>query len=224
MKLTKEQVDYIENRLIKNGVSYWDIRVEMLDHLASETEMQMQQGKAFGTAVNEAFFKTNLNGNLKEVVKSRLFKINDRVRKQYFTTALQVFTSYKTFIPLLLFVFGYYWLLQNTPYATFKKISLVIILTPVVLGIYYHILNLVGKNRSGIMLYASFYLFFAFLILQCFIQFTQPDGILEVTQHTHTLIIFIVVVANTIFSYAGIKVFLKNKKQSDLTYKKLQTL
>lgn len=224
MKLTKQQVNYIENRLIKNGVSYWDIRVEMLDHLASETETQMQQGKAFGVAVDYAFFKTKWQGNLKDIVKSRLIKINNRVRKQYFTTALQVFTSYKTLIPLILFVLGYYWLLLNTSYILFKRISLVLILTPVVLGLCYHFLNLVGKNKSGIMLYASFYLFFAFLILQGFIQFIQPDGILEVTQHTHTLIIFAVVVANTIFSYAGIKVFFKNKKQSDLIYKKLQTL
>jgi hypothetical protein len=36
MELTKQQIQHIENRLIKNGVKYWDIRIEMLDHVVSD--------------------------------------------------------------------------------------------------------------------------------------------------------------------------------------------
>jgi hypothetical protein len=41
MELTKEQVHYIENRLENEGIKYWDIRIEMLDHVVSDVENRM---------------------------------------------------------------------------------------------------------------------------------------------------------------------------------------
>jgi hypothetical protein len=38
MKLTKEQIQYIDNRLKKEGIKYWDIRIEMIDHVVSDLE------------------------------------------------------------------------------------------------------------------------------------------------------------------------------------------
>ena len=47
MELTKEQIQYIENRLIKDGVKYWDIRIEMLDHIVSDVEKTLDKGTPF---------------------------------------------------------------------------------------------------------------------------------------------------------------------------------
>jgi hypothetical protein len=36
MKITKEQIKYIDHRLENNGLKYWDIRIEMVDHVVSD--------------------------------------------------------------------------------------------------------------------------------------------------------------------------------------------
>ena len=38
MELSKEQIQYIDHRLENEGVKYWDIRIEMLDHVISNVE------------------------------------------------------------------------------------------------------------------------------------------------------------------------------------------
>lgn len=52
-KLTRDQVDFIEEYLIKNKVRYWDIRIELLDHIASAIEQKMQKGQKFAKALKE---------------------------------------------------------------------------------------------------------------------------------------------------------------------------
>lgn len=38
MKLNKEEILFIENYLIEQGVKYWDVRIELIDHLATKLE------------------------------------------------------------------------------------------------------------------------------------------------------------------------------------------
>lgn len=42
MPLTQTQIQYIDNYLIKNGVNYWDVRLELLDHIVLAVEAKMQ--------------------------------------------------------------------------------------------------------------------------------------------------------------------------------------
>ena len=41
-KLTKENIQFIDKYLVKRGVKYLDVRVELIDHLASEYEEKSQ--------------------------------------------------------------------------------------------------------------------------------------------------------------------------------------
>ena len=41
MKLTTEQIDYIEHTLVKNGLDFEDLKFELIDHIASEIEVTM---------------------------------------------------------------------------------------------------------------------------------------------------------------------------------------
>ena len=38
MKLTKDEIKYIDNYLLKNEVRFWDVRLELLDHIVSSVE------------------------------------------------------------------------------------------------------------------------------------------------------------------------------------------
>lgn len=51
MKLTKEEIKFIDDYLIKNEVKYWDVRLELLDHVVSAVEDIM---KVEGISFNEA--------------------------------------------------------------------------------------------------------------------------------------------------------------------------
>jgi hypothetical protein len=41
MKLSKDQIRFIEKYLIKNEVKFWDVRLELLDHIVSSVEDKM---------------------------------------------------------------------------------------------------------------------------------------------------------------------------------------
>jgi hypothetical protein len=56
MKLTTEQIATIEETLVLNGVVYDDIKLELLDHIASEIEATMaEKDISFETAYKQAF-------------------------------------------------------------------------------------------------------------------------------------------------------------------------
>ncbi|MBV7269186.1 hypothetical protein [Winogradskyella luteola] len=54
MKLTKAEIKFIDNYLIKNGVKYWDVRLELLDHTVSAVEDKINnEGVSFNEALLE---------------------------------------------------------------------------------------------------------------------------------------------------------------------------
>ena len=42
MEIAKEQIQYIDDRLENEGIKYWDIRIELLDHVVSDIEKRMK--------------------------------------------------------------------------------------------------------------------------------------------------------------------------------------
>lgn len=58
MELTKQQIKYIDHRLENDGIKYWDIRIEMLDHVVSDVE--------------ERFIAENSDNDFKEMFKNLL--------------------------------------------------------------------------------------------------------------------------------------------------------
>ena len=82
MKLTKEYIQFIDNYLKNSEVIYYDIRMEMHDHVASAVEQKME-------AENLDFydaFKSYMVVNKKEVLKNipNDFKILAIGLKNYF--------------------------------------------------------------------------------------------------------------------------------------------
>jgi len=92
MKLTDTQLQFIDTYLIKNKVKYWDVRVELTDHIASLIEEKTIQGETFENAmflVHEGF------GN--NVNKPRLNKDNSA-----WITTKSIYSSNEGFEKLLL--------------------------------------------------------------------------------------------------------------------------
>ena len=56
MKLTKDEIKFIDNYLIKNKVKFWDVRLELLDHIVSAVEDKLEND---GTSFNEALLEVH---------------------------------------------------------------------------------------------------------------------------------------------------------------------
>ena len=65
MKLSKEKIQYIDTYLKQSGVTYWDVRAELLDHYVMGIEQTMTEKRiGFEEALNEitiAFGNTKRN-------------------------------------------------------------------------------------------------------------------------------------------------------------------
>ena len=60
MKLTTEQIECINQTLIKKGVKFDDLKMEVLDHIASQIEYEMTTSqKTFPDAYNQVFERWN---------------------------------------------------------------------------------------------------------------------------------------------------------------------
>jgi hypothetical protein len=56
MKLTTEQIEYINQTLIKKGIKFDDLKIEVLDHIASQIEYEMATSKkTFPEAYSQVF-------------------------------------------------------------------------------------------------------------------------------------------------------------------------
>lgn len=63
MQLTNQQIDTINETLVLNGLMYDDIKLELVDHIASAIELAIDdKGVAFNDALKTAF--SNWEGQL----------------------------------------------------------------------------------------------------------------------------------------------------------------
>ena len=105
MELSKEQIQYIENRLENEGVKYWDIKIEMLDHIVTDVEHQLQKGENFNIAVQHSFvvlgWKENFNGSgFEGIIHQRNKDYGKLSRKNYRSFCKNIFLKPK----MLLFI------------------------------------------------------------------------------------------------------------------------
>ena len=213
MELTKEQVQILENRLQKKGLVYWDIRIEILDHLVSEIEAKMIKGESYKSAVENSLQKLHLNGNLHHLNRSRLIGINKIVKKQFFNEVLQVFKRLNTLLAFSIFILVYSFSFFNANSTLFKYITFSFLAVPVLLGVYLHLKEFYIKKKSGYLIYTSFYVFFGILLLNMLFQFCKPEGLIPVTETTQKLIWFIATIVNTTLSFAGLNLHFKTLKR-----------
>ncbi|WP_136468195.1 hypothetical protein [Flagellimonas onchidii] len=138
MKLSRQQINFIEDYLIKNKVKFWDVRIELLDHVATEIEDRIQQGQTFDDALKEihqAFgnkmrskklnknrtewiFNESIyadNSGYKKLIMEKQKELNRGFRKSLFTNLLMVFKN-----PLFWLIYGIvgFSLFQSIQHAT----------------------------------------------------------------------------------------------------------
>ncbi|AXT57366.1 hypothetical protein D1815_17040 [Aquimarina sp. AD1] len=124
-KLTKEQIKFIEEYLISNKVKYWDIRIELLDHIICEVEQRLQHNISFETAMEQihksfgnkvSFYAWDIGVNksgksiyedsrgYKKLLIEKRKHITKKIRRTNLEVAKETLRDYKVMIPFLVAV------------------------------------------------------------------------------------------------------------------------
>lgn len=219
MELTKQQIQFIDNRLKSRGIKYWDIRVELIDHIVSDIEDNCTTDD-FEEKLKKAFIKRGSKNGLYKINEHAWKNTNRLYRKKYSLGILIFFKSFKNMVMLILLFSVYYFLSNNMPFVLFKKLSHIIFILPIVL-----ILFLIVKNRrmnfgrSVNMDYGVSYLSMAFLILQAIPIFFNKS-----TPQTLTIVWLIVMPIYYIATYSGYLVYRMALDKIKKLHKQYQSL
>ena len=222
MELTKEQIQFIDHRLENDGVKYWDIRIEMLDHIVTDVESILKPKNTecqFKEIVQEAFvsmgWKENFNGSSFEKQNKEGWKnVGKKYRKEYFLEVRNFFKKPKNLIVFILSLLLLFVLSQNVSNSAFLKINFIIFLLPALLFLWEYIM--IHKKKLGNSIHKNYglhYMSFSFLILNVFFQFMGNNDFLPIPTTYHKTIIFTIVPLHLVLSISGFQVYKKAIKR-----------
>ncbi|MFK8059159.1 MAG: hypothetical protein AB8B78_03615 [Polaribacter sp.] len=222
MELTKQQIKNIDYRLENEGVKFWDIRIEMLDHVVSDVEQYLKPGHTeyqFKEIVLESFkklgWKENFNGGGFDTVFLRKCKIYAKYSNRGILSEYkQKLTDLKTLGLLFLFFFYLFIFRENSTVIKYTMgFSLILFgVTFIFFTSKYKVFNSVRLNRS--MIFATFPL----SLFNCFIFFPKVFFGYEKLSTTYVAAIFALIVP---FLIIGINFLYKEFKDVQKTYNKL---
>ncbi|CAL2062360.1 hypothetical protein [Tenacibaculum sp. 190524A05c] len=223
MELNKEQIKYIDDLLYDSGVKFWDVRIEMLDHVVSEIEHQSYSNLDFKTTVFEVFkkmgWKENFNGsNFEEVIKDHHDSFSKKVRKRFFKTMKEDFSNPIIVTISLVLLYAFY---EVAHYKELLKYFSLLIL----LGLVFPMIFFFTRKmfyRSIHLNHASSIAFFSLSIFNCFIYL--PKMFFDFNVLNYPILVALIFGITTIQTALGIKFFFKEFEKTNDVYKKLMTL
>jgi len=174
MKLTKENIQFIDNYLIKNKVKYWDVRLELLDHIVSAVEDKMTNSSvSFNDAlleVHSGFGNQLIKGSIskdevwtkglyqsnigfKKFIRNKQKQIGRKNRKQYWAVLKQLLGSLNFILEYVLFMGLLYMIYQYNPKTAFI-IAIVALVAPDLYKFRYvfksRVYNSLNANMAGL--------------------------------------------------------------------------
>lgn len=220
MILHREQIIFIDNYLKEKGVKYWDIRLEMIDHIASKIEENEN------IILSKEFLNKEFGSNyqINKTVHERCKSVNKKYRKQYFSEIKSFFLSIKNNLIFFILTFSNYLLISSLEYSLFRLINTIILVMIALVSILLYSKSILKKNRSINLEYASFYFSFGFIILQALIQFTSPKGIFNAPIQVQAYSLVILTPIILIVTYCGYKIYIKTSKKYNDFYSQLKSL
>ncbi|WP_458628187.1 hypothetical protein [Winogradskyella sp. PC D3.3] len=159
MKLTKEDIQFIDNYLIKNEVKYWDVRLELLDHIVSAVEDKMtNSGVSFNEALLEIhkdfgnqfiefgvpkdkIFESGLyqsNIGFKTFTRNKQKELGRKYRKMTWNHLKVKFSTFKFWLAYLAVILFFMTTYQFKPKSCFL-IGLLVLILPNIYSAYYSI-------------------------------------------------------------------------------------
>ena len=159
MELTTKQIQEIDNRLKNNGIKYWDIRIEMLDHVVTDIENRIGKGEELEKAITNSFISLGWNGSLKQLNRKGWQNTNDKFRREHLLEIKNLIFNIKNLVIFVISLLMYYFLSEDLTLNIFKKVSVLIFSLPIILVLYLYVKTWHKKYGKSVNLdYGFFYL------------------------------------------------------------------
>ena len=215
MELSKEQIQYIDHRLENEGVKYWDIRIEMIDHVVSDVEKRMDNEESFDDAIKNSFIFLGHNGNFDDLLKSRQ-KLYQRLNNKSFLKEFKLFfTSFKSVFSYMLIILICY-LFQDE--RLIIKILIASSLSAFTLVTVFSLVHSKKVFKSASLLANFNFLSISLTLLNCFIFF--PRVFMDIDKLPNEYLALVVVIIYPFFYVSYIN-FFKGYKKINASYLKL---
>ncbi|GFD75474.1 hypothetical protein MHM83_03235 [Tenacibaculum sp. Mcav3-52] len=202
MELTKEQIEHIDTLLKTKGIKYWDLRIEMIDHIVSDVEENSTTNN-FKIELEKSLVKLDWHKSLHKENQEGWKNVNKKYRKEYVKEVLSFFKSFRNVFIYTLFTFLYYFITIQVDFDNFKKLSLVFFLTPSTLFLFSITKQIMKQYGKSVNLdYGIFYFSFPFLMISLPLQLIK-----EAPENIQKLLSIALIPLFWVFSYAGYKVY-----------------
>lgn len=203
MKLSKAQIQEIDQRLKKGGIKYWDVRIEMVDHLVTDIEERGVTNN-FEEELQKALKRANWHYDLNEINTQSWKNTNKLYRRKFFKEIWRFISSIKGITLLLLFVSSHYYFSTIVSHKTYIIVSYILFVLPILFYLYLSMHIWLKKyGRSVHIDYGLNYMLSSFLLLQAIPQSVFKNA----TDDTQKLIWLILLPSYFIMMYAGYKGF-----------------
>ncbi|MFK5889120.1 MAG: hypothetical protein QM486_00135 [Flavobacteriaceae bacterium] len=212
MTLSKEQIVFIDDYLKSKRLKYWDIRLEMVDHLASKLEQEPN------LILDEALLKQEFGDLFKIQKTSQIIAggIKKKYRKLVFKEVKLFLTHSIGWVFLSFFYILEYLIFRYSNNNLFIKTNIAIIILSLLPIALFSVKNIVQKNRSKHLELAATNVTLSFSLINfpiMMLLFLNPEGtILDSNKFWLTLFLMTIVPIHLLFTYCGFKFYLKTNK------------
>jgi hypothetical protein len=202
MELRKEQIKHINTSLCENGIKYWDLRIEMIDHIVSDLEKNAITTN-FNNELTNSLKRIGWFGNLSHINTEGWQNVNKKYRKEYHNEFVSFFKNFKNTLILLVFIGMLYVVSEYLSFKLFKNLSLMLLIIPAIPFFFLTTKQLFKKFGKSVHLdYGIFYFSFAILMVGLPVQFLK-----DASETNQIIVLLICIPFYFIATYAGYKIY-----------------
>lgn len=163
MELTKEQIQFIDHRLEDEGIKYWDIRIEMLDHVVSDVEKTLKQENSeyeFKQIVQESLvglgWEENFNGGgFDKIYLEKLKYADNKTQKEIRKEFIEEVKKTQTIVYTLMFFCYLFIVRNNSVVVKYTFILMLIVIAIIFIGFPLNLKMLKSARFNALLLFAS---------------------------------------------------------------------
>lgn len=205
MELSKEQIQYINSSLHKNGIKYWDLRIEMIDHIVSDLETNAETND-FKKELQTSLKRIGWSRNLSHINKAGWQNVNRKYRKIYFKGFVGFFKKPLNTVLFLIFFLCFFLISISLEHTVFLEVSYILFAIPIV-GCFY-LFYKSWREKLGKSVHKEYgisYLCFSFVMLNAVLNFVRMDGGFPVEYHN--VILLILIPTHFVLTFSGYQVY-----------------
>lgn len=218
MQLTKVQIHTIEKALKKHGANYWDLRIELLDHIASLTEKELQTETDFNIALKNSVAKVAGN-DLNGLIKNRKNQIAKNYGQLFKKSIKNFYSSPKNAVIIVILILLYIYLYKSVSSVVFKKIAYLSYAIPIITVMLQLLKDFLKKQIAIHVEHIANIVFLPFLILTGLTGiFSEKSTVINDFEY---IIYFVFSPLCIPITYIGFNLYLKTRKKTLAVYRKM---